>query len=245
MSGNAGRSAWRERAKRFRRALYEVRLPVVRPLAAFLYHERFIRAELWNLFLKIVYREPMLRYRCESVGRRLALEGEIPEISGNGRITLGSDVIVGRRNSWDVGFPCSEIAEIVIGNNTRIGYQNILAAAIGIRIGNDVRLASNVCIFDNPSHPIEPSRRSEPFRLDEAAPVSIGNNVWIGMNSFVMRGVTIGDNSVIAAGSIVTRSIPANVLVAGAPARVIRYFSNDGRETYLSSEGESGQRQGP
>lgn len=202
--------------------LQEVRLPVVRPLYGLLFHERFFREELWNLFLKIIYREPLMRYRCESVGRRLALEGEIPEISGNGKITLGDDVIIGRRNSWVVGFPCSTNAEIAIGSNSHIGYQNILAAAKCIRVGRNVRFASNVCIFDNPSHPIEPSRRSEPFSLDEAAPVSIGDNVWIGMNCFVMRGVTIGDNSVIAAGSIVTHSIPANSLAAGAPAKVIR-----------------------
>lgn len=216
------RPAWRVFAKRIRRMLYEVRLPVLRPLFGLLYHERFIRQELWNLFLKFIYREPLMRYRCEYIGRRLALEGEIPEISGNGRITLGDDVVIGRRNSWVVGFPCSTNAEIVIGSNCRIGYQNIIAAAASIRIGDNVRLASNVYIFDNPSHPIEPSRRNEAFRLDETAPVSIGDNVWIGMNCFVMRGVTIGGNSVIAAGSIVTRSIPANSLAAGAPAKVIR-----------------------
>lgn len=204
---------------------------MVRPIVGLLYHERFLRSELWHLFLKIIYREPLLRYRCESIGRRLSLEGEIPEISGNGKITLGSDVTIGRRNSWFVGFPCSTNAEVVIGSNTRIGYQNILAAATSIRIGDNVRFASNVCIFDNPSHPVEPSRRNEPFRLDEAAPVSIGDNVWIGMNCFVMRGVTIGDNSVIAAGSIVTRSIPANCIAAGAPAKVIRSIAEGETET--------------
>lgn len=219
---DVSRPIWITYAKRLRRLLQEIRLPMVRPLVGLLYHERFIRQELWHLFLKIIYREPLLRYRCQSIGRRLALEGEIPEISGNGKIVLGNDVIIGRRNSWFVGFSCSTNAEVTIGNNTRIGYQNILAAATAIRIGDNVRFASNVCIFDNPSHPIEPSRRSEPFRLDEAAPVTIGNNVWIGMNCFVMKGVSIGDNSVIAAGSIVTRSIPANCLAAGAPAKVIR-----------------------
>ncbi len=221
-----------------RRLLQEVRLPVVRPLVAVLYHERFVRQEIWNLFLKIIYREPLMRYRCESVGRRLNLEGEIPEIAGNGNITLGDDVIIGRRNSWVVGFPCSNKAEIVIGNNSHIGYQNILAAAKCIRIGSNVRFASNVSIFDNPSHPVEPSRRAQAFRLDEAAPVTIGNNVWIGMNCFVMRGVTIGDNSVIAAGSIVTRSIPANCLAAGAPAKVVRSILEKVDETNTSSPGD-------
>ena len=224
----ASQAAWRILAKRIRRMLHEVRLPIPRPIAALLYHERFIRQEVWNLLLKLLYREPLMRYRCQSIGRRLALEGEIPEISGSGQITLGDDVIIGRRNSWVVGFPCSTSAEIVIGSNCRIGYQNIIAAATSIRIGDNVRLASNVNIFDNPSHPIEPSRRNEAFRLDEASPVSIGDNVWIGMNCFVMRGVTIGDNSVIAAGSIVTRSIPANSLAAGAPAKVIRNIAEGG-----------------
>ncbi len=229
---------WRVLAKRIRRMLYEVRIPVVPPLFGLLYHERFVRQELWNLLLKIVYREPLMRYRCESVGRRLALEGEIPEIAGSGTIILGDDLVIGRRNSWVVGFPCSTNAEIVIGSNCRIGYQNIIASAMSIRIGDNVRLASNVNIFDNPSHPIEPSRRNQAFRLDEAAPVTIGNNVWIGMNCFVMRGVTIGDNSVIAAGSIVTRSIPANCLAAGAPAKVVRSILEKVDETNTSSSGD-------
>lgn len=218
----ARRGGWRPAAKRAWRAVQEIRLPVIRPLAAVVFHGRFVVRRLWNLLLKIVYREPLMRYRCAPVGRRLSLEGEIPQIFGSGRIALGDDVVIGRRNSWVAGFHGYAGAEIVIGNRTHIGYQNILAAANSIRIGDDVMFASNVCIFDNPSHPIEPARRHLPFRLDETAPVVIGNNVWIGMNCFVMRGVTIGDNSVVAAGSVVTRSIPANSVAAGNPARVIK-----------------------
>lgn len=221
------RSGWKATAKRAWRGVQEVRLPVVRPVAAVFFHGRFVARRFWNLLLKIIYREPLMRYRCASVGRRLSLEGEIPDIYGSGRIELGDDVVIGRRNSWVAGFHGYAGAEIVIGNGTHIGYQNILAAATSIRIGDRVRLASNVCIFDNPSHPVEPSRRHLPFRLDETAPVVIGNNVWIGMNCFVMRGVTIGDNSVIAAGSIVTRSIPPNSLAAGNPARVIKSIAED------------------
>jgi maltose O-acetyltransferase len=67
----------------------------------------------------------------------------------------------------------------------------------------------------------------EPYDLDEAEPVVIGRNCWIGGHAFILRGVTIGDNSIVAAASIVTKSVPANVLVGGIPAKVLRELPDD------------------
>ena len=64
-------------------------------------------------------------------------------------------------------------------------------------------------------------------------PIHIGNKVWIGANSVVLPGVTIGENSVIGAGSIVTRDIPANVIAAGNPCRVIREITEEDKTKYL------------
>ena len=88
---------------------------------------------------------------------------------------------------------------------------------------------------DSDFHPLAPAQRLidahalAPFLKDrpprpklKTAPVIIGNNVWIGMNATILKGVTIGDNSVVAAGSVVTKSVPANVVVAGNPAVVIK-----------------------
>jgi len=72
-------------------------------------------------------------------------------------------------------------------------------------------------------HPTEPAPRRA--KLEAAAPITIGDNVWIGRAAIVLPGVTIGDHSVVAAGSVVTKSVPANAIVAGNPARVLRYIN--------------------
>jgi acetyltransferase-like isoleucine patch superfamily enzyme len=203
-------------------------VPMPRFVAGILYSEKFFRRRLWNLFLKATYREPLLRYRCASVGESLKLEGEIPQIIGDGRIVLGDGVRIGRRNTWIVGFKVSEAAELIIGDRVSLNYQTMISVATRVEIGSDTMIAGNVQIYDNVSHPIEPERRHEPFRLDEASPVIIGRNVWLGNRAIVMRGVTIGDNSVVAAASVVTKDVPPNVLVGGSPARVLKSLVEGG-----------------
>ena len=82
-------------------------------------------------------------------------------------------------------------------------------------IGNAVRCSDNASIDGSVWHPNDP-------RCGEPAPVIIEDNVWLGLNVIVLKGVTIGKNSVIGAGSVVTRNIPANVIAAGNPCRVIK-----------------------
>lgn len=201
-----------------------LRLPLIRPVAGFFYAERDVRQQVLPIILKIIYREPLLRYRCAHVGRGLNLYGPLPWIAGSGRIEIGEKVTLGGRNSWIVGYKVSVDAQFVIEDGVTIGYQNTFSIARRIRIGCGTMLAPNVQIYDNPTHPLSPERRlrHESFTLDEAAPVDIGENVWIGTNAIIMRGVTIGDGSVVGAGSVVTRDVPPRTLAAGNPARVIR-----------------------
>ena len=206
------------------KAVMRFRLPNVRPFWAVVYALARVCRISMNIGLKILYREPMFRYRCERVGQGLMLDGPIPYFAGNGRIRVGDNVRVGGRNTWVVGFKVSRDAALTIGDRVSVNFQTTISVATTVTIGDDTMIAGNVQIYDNISHPLSPSRRRryESFNLDEAAPIIIGNNVWIGNGASIMRGVTIGDNSVVAAGSIVTRSVPPNVLVAGIPAQVIK-----------------------
>jgi len=205
-------------------ALRQFRLPVFRPLVAVLYAERDLRQRLWPIFVRILYREPLLRYRCERVGPGLDLYGSMPWIAGDGRISIGDRVMLGGRNSWVVGYPHTGVAELIIGDRTVIGYQNVFSVARRIRIGSDTMLAANVQIYDNPTHALSPGARlrNEPFPVEEAVPVEVGNNVWIGTDAIILSGVTIGDGAVVGAGSIVTKDVAPNTLVAGNPARMIK-----------------------
>lgn len=95
----------------------------------------------------------------------------------------------------------------------------VVGAAECVVIGDDVLCGSNVTITDTDWHGIKPDERRKAGRT---APVLIKNNVWLGLNVVVLKGVTIGENSIISAGSVVNKSIPPNVIAGGMPAAPIR-----------------------
>jgi acetyltransferase-like isoleucine patch superfamily enzyme len=179
----------------------------------------------WQFVAKLLWREPMFRYRCVRVGQRLNLEGAPPLIIGNGRIEVGDDVTIGSPCTWDV----ATTAELIIGDRVSLNYRGILSVARSLQIGDDTLIAGEVTIFDNTNHPVSPARRLSGGTLtaNEVGPVVIGRNVWIGLRCIIMRGVTIGDNAVVAAGSVVTKSVPPNTVVAGNPAAPIRQLADD------------------
>ena len=88
-----------------------------------------------------------------------------------------------------------------------------------ITIGDDVQIGPNVQLL-TPTHPVEPEPRRQ--KWEAAQPIVIGDNVWLGGGAIVLPGVTIGENTVVGAGSVVTRDLPANVVAVGNPARVVR-----------------------
>ena len=108
---------------------------------------------------------------------------------------------------------------ISIGARTFVNYDCVLLDVAPIRIGEACQLATRVQLL-TPTHPLEP----EPRRIgwEAAEPITIGDNVWLGGGAIVCPGVTIGDDTVVGAGAVVTRDLPAGVLAAGVPARVVR-----------------------
>jgi Hexapeptide repeat of succinyl-transferase len=97
-----------------------------------------------------------------------------------------------------------------------------LVAAEYIKLGDRVTLGSNVTIVDTDFHPLDPDERNRDFNRGRHAPVIIEDDVFVGMNSIILKGVTVGHGSVVGAGSVVTTNVPAGTIVAGNPARPIR-----------------------
>ena len=111
------------------------------------------------------------------------------------------------------------------GFNIEIGAQFYANHGLTVLDGNKVTFGDQVlvgpnCGFYTAGHPLDAALRKQ--ELEYARPITVGNNVWIGGNVCVLPGVTIGDNAVIGAGSVVTQDIPPNVLAAGNPCKVIR-----------------------
>lgn len=120
--------------------------------------------------------------------------------------------------------------EIVIGDYCLISPGVRIAAADRIHIGNNCMLAAEVSISDCDWHGVY--NRLRPFRC--SAPVILENNVWVGLRAIIGKGVRIGENSIVGAGAVVTADVPANVIVAGNPARIVKQI--DPRRRMLKRE---------
>lgn len=108
--------------------------------------------------------------------------------------------------------------DIRVGRNVFINQNCTIYDLGGVDIGDDVLIGPNVSIITT-GHPLEPSQRRDGVT---AAPIVIERNVWIAAGATIIGGVTVGENSVVAAGAVVTKDVPPNSLVAGVPAKVIR-----------------------
>ena len=127
--------------------------------------------------------------------------------------------------------------KIVIGDYCYVGEQSRIWSSVNIKIGNRVLIAHNVNIHDNNAHPIDSEERHNQFKqiitekchpsqdttLNEK-PIVIEDDVWIGFNSTILKGVTIGKGSIVAACTLIVKDVPPNVIIAGNPAKIIKYL---------------------
>lgn len=126
--------------------------------------------------------------------------------------STGNDIYI------EPNFKCDYGYNISVGNNFYANFDCVMLDICKITIGDNCFLAPGVHIY-TATHPIDPLERLE---YEFGKPVSIGNNVWIGGHSTINPGVTIGNNVVVASGSVVTKDIPDNVVVGGNPAKIIK-----------------------
>lgn len=117
---------------------------------------------------------------------------------------------------------CDYGAHVHVGEGTFINYDCVLLDAADIHIGARCQLAPRVTLT-TASHPLDPRPRAQGW--ESAAPITIEDNVWLGAGVIVLPGVTIGADTVVGAGSVVTRNLPSGVVALGTPARVIRSVS--------------------
>lgn len=119
-------------------------------------------------------------------------------------------------------FYCDYGSQIRIGERTFVNFGLVALDPAPITIGSDVQIGPNVQLL-TPTHPIDPGLRRE--KWEGARPIDVADNVWLGGGVIVLPGVSIGENSVVGAGAVVTRDVPAGVVVVGNPARVVREVS--------------------
>ena len=141
-----------------------------------------------------------------------------PIVRNSGRLIVGERVrMVSTVAPIELAVGSRGVLEI--GDGTYINYGTSIGASLSVRIGKNCSLGTHSTLIDNDFHSLDPDRRNE---TPPSAPIVLGDNVWLGLRVIVLRGVTIGEGSVIGAGSVVTRDVPPRTLAVGQPARPVR-----------------------
>lgn len=189
---------------------------------------------------KLMTRLLQLKYGDQLVTKGpIRILGKLPvcKLPGNGKIILGSKVVLNsdfKKSNTALTYKCTLVCglegTIEIGDDTMLNGVAITAYD-KVTIGKNCQIASGTFISDTDFHPIDAAtrvRESMGYKIDHKQvnkkAIFIGNNVWIGWGSIILKGVKIGDNSIIAAGAVVLNDVPANVLVAGNPAAIKRKY---------------------
>lgn len=178
-------------------------------------HERMLAGELYQAD------DPELAAARLRASHLCAAFNATPPDSGAERKRILAELLaaIGRHTVIEPPFRCDYGAQIRIGARTFINYGMVALDVCAITIGDDVQIGPNVQLLAA-THPTDAELRRA--KWESGAPITIGDNAWLGGGVILLPGVTIGENTVVGAGAVVTRDLPANVIAAGNPARVIR-----------------------
>ncbi len=215
--------------KRLVKAVLHFHIPVfwlTRPFFRVCYFLHVFLRELLASLLRFFWYEPLFRSCCESIGEGFQME-QLPYLVGSGIIRLGDHVTLSGKQVIIFGNRGEGTPLLSIGHHTFLGHACILAISSSVTIGNHCLIASDVRISDYDGHPVDAVARRTglPSPPEGIRPVVIGDDVWIGNMATILKGVTIGDRSIVGAGAVVTRDVPPDVVVAGNPARIVKQLS--------------------
>lgn len=185
--------------------------------------------QTWQHFWQALYFTPLFKSRLQNPPKQMQLYSGMPQILGTLQLRIGEQCRISGVSSFFGRHSASGEAQCVIGHNVDIGWQNTIAVGRRVIIDDNVRLAGRCYLAGFPGHPEDPEARAAgaPDHDYQVGDIHLCRNVWLASGVTVLAGVTIGENSIIAAGSVVTRDIPANVVAAGVPAKVIRPIQRD------------------
>lgn len=179
---------------------------------------------------KMLAGEPYKAWDEELLNARIACRHTLQKLNNSipgtaeWRSAINELLPEGNRAYLEPPFRCDYGSNILVGKNFYANFNCVILDVNRVEIGDNVMFAPNVQIY-TASHPIDAKQRVED-EIEFGYPIKIGDNVWLGGGVIVCPGVTIGENTVIGAGSVVTKDIPANVVAAGNPCRVIRQIES-------------------
>jgi acetyltransferase-like isoleucine patch superfamily enzyme len=196
-------------------------------------------------FLRRVFvAEPLFKAYCRKHGKGVTTGIYVHWIQGKGDLIVGDHVNFDGKSSIKFAARFADRPTLEVGDHSGISHDCNFNVGKRITIGRHCRIASGVHILDSSGHPTTPDARkagSAPSDQD-VKPVTIGDNVWIGRRSTIFPGVTVGEGSVVAAGSIVMTDVAPYTIVAGNPARRIGALPRPDGAAATVNGPEHGQR---
>lgn len=199
-------------------------VPVVPGLHRTLYAIHVTVKATFSSLLRILWYTPVFQSRLMKPASRLYLYGGMPLVTGPLEIAIGADCRMSAASTFSGRTSATMAPRLVIGDNVGIGWQTTIAVGRLVHIGDNVRIAGRAFLAGYPGHPIDAAARAAGAADtdEQVGDIVIEDDAWLATGVIVMAGVRIGRGTIVAAGSVVTRDLPAFVVAAGIPARPVR-----------------------
>jgi len=207
-----------------RRAILDFEIPSLGALGKVLYAGHRSITQLFSHMTRVFYYTPLFKSRLKTDAKRLYMYGGMPAVIGSLDIEMGEDVELAARTTLAGRTLSNPKPLLKVGNQVVIGWHNKISVGTKVVLGDQTYLAGGCHLVGYPGHTLDPEPRAKrlPDTDDQCGDIILEKNVWLGSNVTVLAGVTIGENTVVGAGSVVTKDLPPNVLAAGVPAKVIK-----------------------
>ena len=217
---------------RLAKHLLHFELPAMKPVGKVMYTVHKTVIGFGEGFLRVFYFTPMFKSYVENEAKHLYLFGGIPYVAGPLRIVIGEGSRISGATTFTGRSAKSDNLPqplLDIGANVDIGWQTSIAVGSVVKIGDNVRIAGKGFLAGYPGHPLDPVARAkgEPELESQVGDIILEDDVWLATGVSVMAGVRIGKGTIVASGSVVTKDLPAGVLAAGVPAKVVRRIEQE------------------
>ncbi|ALO34400.1 acetyltransferase [Colwellia sp. MT41] len=209
-----------------------IEMPNIPVIFKLLYIIHIVLKQIIADVLRIFYYTPLFKSRLKNQPKQLYLYGGLPVVIGSLDIIMGDKVRLAAMTTISGRAVGNTIPLLVIGNNVGIAWRTSISVGNKITLGNNVRIAGDCYLAGYPGHPINAKLRAlgKPDHESQVGDITLQDDVWLATGVKVMPGVTIGRGTIVAAGSVVTKSLPSFVLAAGVPARVIKSIEADNHD---------------